>query len=165
MDTCEGGLAWGRYVAVFVGLSERWQVTRDSRHLTCDTWNMTCDTWHVTFDTWRVTIFFFFLSTYVRFGIGATIRTRREIQCLPFAGFSSNRPTGPIRSSFIALLVGKWRSCKIVESKWVNFVLWWMLPITDLEVIGEIHSHCQNRAQCLHYNILWQIVTCYTICL
>ena len=31
--------------------------------------------------------------------IGATIRTRRESRCLPYAGFSSNRPTGPIRSS------------------------------------------------------------------
>ena len=31
--------------------------------------------------------------------IGPTIRIGREIQCLPYAGFSSNRPTGPIRSS------------------------------------------------------------------
>ena len=28
-----------------------------------------------------------FLSLSVRFGIGATIRTHREIQCLPYAGF------------------------------------------------------------------------------
>ena len=31
--------------------------------------------------------------------IGPTIRIGREILCLPYAGFSSNRPTGPIRSS------------------------------------------------------------------
>ena len=31
--------------------------------------------------------------------IGPTIRIRREILCLPYAGFSPNRPTGPIRSS------------------------------------------------------------------
>ena len=38
------------------------------------------DTWHMTDD-----IFGPFLSVYIRFGIGATIRTRREIQCLPYA--------------------------------------------------------------------------------
>ena len=31
--------------------------------------------------------------------IGATIRIGQEMLCLPYAGFSSNRPTGPIRSS------------------------------------------------------------------
>ena len=31
--------------------------------------------------------FFPFLSVSVRFGIGATIRTHREIQCLPYAGY------------------------------------------------------------------------------
>ena len=32
-------------------------------------------------------------------GIGATIRIGREMLCLPYVGFSTNRPSGPIRSS------------------------------------------------------------------
>ena len=67
-----GELAGGGSVAVAVGFSDRWQVK--------------CDMWHLTPDA----SFFVvgpFLSVSVLFGIGATIRTRREIQCLPHAGF------------------------------------------------------------------------------
>ena len=85
-----GELASGGSVAV--GVSDRWQV-----QATSDTWHVTRDMWHMTRDTW----FFYvaFLSISVRFGIGATICKSREIQCLLYAGFSLNWPTGPIRSS------------------------------------------------------------------
>ena len=50
--------------------------------MTPDMWHLTHDTWHVTPDTWHLkcdTFFFFFY-------IGGAIRTRQEIQCLPYAG-------------------------------------------------------------------------------
>ena len=47
----------------------------------CDRWQVTHDTWHVTHDTWHLICYFIFLSK------GATIRTRKEIHCLPYAGF------------------------------------------------------------------------------
>ena len=71
-----GLLAGGGSVAVVVGVSERWKVTCDR-----DMWHMTPDTWHMTRDI----CFFSFLS--VCFGIGATIRTDREVHCLRYAGF------------------------------------------------------------------------------
>ena len=62
-------------------------------------WQLTGDmwTWHVPCDTRQVTNDFFFLSffaivcknTYVS-GIGATIHTRQEIQCLLYGGFARN---------------------------------------------------------------------------
>ena len=45
--------------------------------------NLTQDTGHMTF----FFFFVFFLSISVRFGIGATICTHQEIQCLPMRGF------------------------------------------------------------------------------
>ena len=78
-----GELAWGGTVAVAVGVSDTWQVTGDTQHVTHDTWNVTSKTWHVTHN-----LFFFFFSVLVRFGIGATIRTRRENLCLLYTGFS-----------------------------------------------------------------------------
>ena len=36
-----GEVSRGRYVAV--GVSDRWKVTYDMRHVTCDTSHMTCD--------------------------------------------------------------------------------------------------------------------------
>ena len=55
-----------------------WQVTRDTRHITCDMWHVTCDIWHVKCDTWHRTcdashMTFFcnsFLSVSVCFCIG-----------------------------------------------------------------------------------------------
>ena len=46
-------------------------------------------------------IFFvkFCLASMILFGISATICISREMLCLLYAGFSQNRPTGPIRSS------------------------------------------------------------------
>ena len=40
-----GQLARGAYVAVAVGVSERWKVTIDRWHVTCNIWHVTCDTW------------------------------------------------------------------------------------------------------------------------
>ena len=60
-------------MAVAVGVSDRGHVTGDMRHVKHDTWHVIPDTWHVTCDT--------FLSVSVYF------RTRREIQCLLYAGF------------------------------------------------------------------------------
>ena len=37
----------GRSFVVAVGVSDRWQVTCDTRHVTCDTLHVTRDTWHV----------------------------------------------------------------------------------------------------------------------
>ena len=42
---------------------------------------MTCDMRHLTYY-----FFFTILSVSVPFGLGATIRTRREIHCLPYGG-------------------------------------------------------------------------------
>ena len=90
-----GKLAGGRSVAF--GVSDRWHVTHDTQQMIPDTWNLTPDTWHMPCDIWQVTpdrwhmkLLFFsfsFLSVYVRFGIGATIRIRQEFQCLQDAGF------------------------------------------------------------------------------
>ena len=75
-----GELAGVCSAAVTVGVSDRWQVTRDMWQMTRDMWHVTCDTWH---------FYSFFLSVSVRFGISATIRTYREIQYIPYAGFFS----------------------------------------------------------------------------
>ena len=62
-----GELAGEGFVAVTVGVSDRRQVAGDRRHMT---------------------LFFSpFLSVFIGFGIGATIRTRQEIQCFPYAEF------------------------------------------------------------------------------
>ena len=70
-----GELAGGQSVAMAFGISNKWQVRCDMWHVICDMWHLTCDTWPVTHD--------FFFAFSVRFGIGATICTRWEIQCLP----------------------------------------------------------------------------------
>ena len=44
-----GVIAGGGSVAVAIGVSERWQVTRDMWHVTPDTWHVTPDTRHVHF--------------------------------------------------------------------------------------------------------------------
>ena len=70
---------------------DRWQLIVETWHMISDTWqvNVTCDTWHI------FLFYFLFLSVSVRFGIGATISTRWDIQGLLYAGFKLNRPTGP----------------------------------------------------------------------
>ena len=74
-------------VAVAVGVSIMWEVTPDTWQVTPDMWHMTPDTLHLTHDTWQITpdmwqlIYIYFIF------IGATIHTRLEIQCLPYAGF------------------------------------------------------------------------------
>ena len=57
--------------------------------------NVTRDMWHVTCDTWHTTRFFslFFLLLFLpspppKKNVGPMIRIGREIQCLPYAGFS-----------------------------------------------------------------------------
>ena len=74
----------------------RWQVTRDTIHMTYDNWHMThdmqhltCDTWHVKSNMWWVYFFLFFFSLFLAFSgrFGVMIRTRQKIQCLPYAGF------------------------------------------------------------------------------
>ena len=84
-----GELVGGRFVAVAVGVSDSWQVTGDRWLVIVD---MVHDIWHMSHDTWHFFFFFFsskiycqFLSVSVRSGIGATIRTYQEIQCLPYA--------------------------------------------------------------------------------
>ena len=42
-------------VAVAVGVSDSWQVTCDTQHMSHDTWHATHDTWHATHDTWHAT--------------------------------------------------------------------------------------------------------------
>ena len=79
-----GGVSRGRVCGCGCGCWRLWQVTSDR-------WHVTRDTWHLIWDTWQITLFvlFFFLSfsLYVRFGIGATIRTLRDIQRLRYAGY------------------------------------------------------------------------------
>ena len=73
-----GELAGGGSVAVAVGISDMWQVT-------CNTWHMTHDMKHMTHETLHIFSIIFYLlimSVYICFGIGATIRTRQEIQYL-----------------------------------------------------------------------------------
>ena len=83
-----GDLAGGKSVAV--GVSDWWQVTGDRQPLPHDILHVALDTWHVTHDTQHLFIYFYhfvcffpFLSVSIRFcpfGIGASIRTRPEIQ-------------------------------------------------------------------------------------
>ena len=87
-----GELPWGGSVAVAVGFSDRWQVSRKM-------WHLTPDRWHMTFIFILILIHFSFLSVSVCFGISATIRTRQELQCLPYAGFLKPRPY-PLRANY-----------------------------------------------------------------
>ena len=48
-----GEFAGGGSVAV--GISDRWQVTGDTVHMTRYTWHVTCDIWYVTCDRWHMT--------------------------------------------------------------------------------------------------------------
>ena len=84
--------------------------------MTRDTWHITLDTWHVTPDMWTMMNA---LKKYikkkaasVRFGIGATIRTCQEIQCLPYAGyFFVNHLYFTLGDSHVCLIVNhlvKW---------------------------------------------------------
>ena len=80
-------------------------MTPDTWHLTHDTWRMTHDTLHVTPDMWHLTqdLYIFvcpFLSLSVCFGVGATIHTRQEIQCLLHARFLMNQAQALIISLF-----------------------------------------------------------------
>ena len=85
-----GRLAGGGSAAVAVGVSDRWQVTDETRHMTQDTWRLKHNMWHVTHHRFFYYFFFFSESASVCFGFGATIWTCREIQCLPNAGFVLN---------------------------------------------------------------------------
>ena len=72
-----GELARGESVALAACGSDRWQVI--------------CKMWHVTYDTWYLIIDMGIRKKILKFfwiiGIGATIRTRWEIQFLPYEGF------------------------------------------------------------------------------
>ena len=81
------GLHWGRTVAVGLVTGDRWNSTCKTWYLTPDTWHLTHEMWYVTPATWDDFIFSFCLSVSFRFGIGATVHTRREIQCPPYARF------------------------------------------------------------------------------
>ena len=61
-----------------------WQVAGKSWHAKCDTWHMTHD---MTYDTWLIFPLFSVIFLFVCFGMDATIRIGREIQCLPYAVF------------------------------------------------------------------------------
>ena len=52
-----GELAGGGFLLVAVGVSDMWEVTGDTRHMTHHTCNMTHDRWkrHMTFDAWHMT--------------------------------------------------------------------------------------------------------------
>ena len=48
------------YMAMAVGVSEKWQVICNTQHMTPETWEpdiwpMTCDTWHITYGTLHMT--------------------------------------------------------------------------------------------------------------
>ena len=86
-----GELAGEGSMALAVCVSDMWHVTGNTWHLTPDTCHLTPDPWHLTRDTWYVTpdiwhIFSFFVC------IGASNRTHRVIQWLPYAGFLSTFP-------------------------------------------------------------------------
>ena len=70
-----GDLAEGWFVAVAVGVSDRWQVTVYRWHATRDTWHLTCNTWHLTQDTWHffLHIFLLFLSALVLVLLSANV--------------------------------------------------------------------------------------------
>ena len=79
-------------MSVAVGVSYRWQVTRDMWHVTHDIGHQIPDMWHLTYDTWHMSFFlsFYFcpfLSFAVGSGLSATICTHREIHCLLFRIF------------------------------------------------------------------------------
>ena len=71
-----GGVSGGGFVAMAVGLSVRWQVTGDARHATPYTWHR------------HFILFILFFCFPFSFGIGATNRTRLEIQLIFFLLFT-----------------------------------------------------------------------------
>ena len=75
-----GGVSKGRFLAVAVHVSGMWQVTGDTLYMTSDTWHL---------------IIYVSIYLYIIY----IIRPPQQIQCLPHAGFSANRPNRPIRSS------------------------------------------------------------------
>ena len=54
-----GESAGGGYVAVAVGVSNRWQVTGDRWQETRNTWHLTHYMWHLTPATWHHFLFYF----------------------------------------------------------------------------------------------------------
>ena len=62
-----------------------WHVKWDTQNVTCDMWHLTPDTWHFSF-SFPLSVFF----VVVFFGIGYTIRTRSDIQCLEYVIFLLN---------------------------------------------------------------------------
>ena len=48
------GVSRAGSVTVTVGVSDMWQVTCDTRHVTCDMWHLTCGTRQLTPDTWHL---------------------------------------------------------------------------------------------------------------
>ena len=87
-----GRVSRGRVSGCGFFVSDRSQVTCNMWHMPHDMWHMTCDKWHMKKDINKIV----FLS--VCFGIGSTICTKQEIQCLPYARFFLNpwwgRPVG-----------------------------------------------------------------------
>ena len=55
------------------------------------------------------------------FGIGAIIHTSRYIQCLPYAGFSKHRPSGPMLSIS--------RNVRLSVCLSVHSLLWYRLNV------------------------------------
>ena len=60
-----------------------WEMRSDKWHKTYDRWQVKCAMNHVTSEMWHMTHDIFS----VLFGVGATIGTRWETQCLQNAGF------------------------------------------------------------------------------
>ena len=92
-----------------------------------DTWNLTPDTWHLKH------IFFLFLPLPVCFGIGATIPTRQEFQCFPYAGLpkivlciSSIFPMSPAysRPFYTLMCADSSINIKTKQSSWQKFMSW-----------------------------------------
>ena len=72
---------------------DRWQAKCDMQHMTHDMWHLTPEIWHVT----AVLLLILFHC------IGATIRTRREIQWLPYAGYFFGIPASTPSHNFCLL--------------------------------------------------------------
>ena len=75
-----GELAGQGSVAVAVGISDRWQVTRSKRHMTNDTWHVTPDIWHVNHETEESDILFPFCQFWYQCYSPQTLRAVLSLQ-------------------------------------------------------------------------------------
>ena len=88
-----------KYIAV--GVNDMCYVTHDMRHVKPDTRNLKPDTWHLAPDD-KIR-----MKKYN--SIGASIRTRREIQCLLFAGFFKRAYLASLSSLHGMCQVSSWK--------------------------------------------------------